>query len=214
MKKIFAVWKPKGPTSHDIVERVRRITGERRVGHAGTLDPLAEGVLVVGVGREATRGLKEIVGEEKEYIAHIKFGEESSTDDEEGEKKVFGNLTPPSREAVEKILDDFIGETLQVPPVYSAVKVRGQPAHRRTRRGEKLTLKPRRVVIREIGILNYEWPNLEIRTVTGPGVYIRALARDIGRELGTGGYLTGLIRTRVGGYKKENVVEISKIEIN
>lgn len=212
MEKIFAVWKPKGPTSHDIVNEVRRATGYARVGHAGTLDPLAEGILVIGVGREATKKLQTVVEKEKEYLAEIKLGEESSTDDEAGEKKVFEFSIPPSREKVESALENFIGEIEQVPPQFSAVKVRGKPAHRRLRKGETVELKSRRVKIREIEFLKYDWPYLTIRVVTGPGVYIRALARDIGRELKTGGYLKGLVRTRVGEYRKENAVEISKLK--
>ncbi|MFH0712732.1 MAG: tRNA pseudouridine(55) synthase TruB [Candidatus Jorgensenbacteria bacterium] len=212
MDKIFAVWKPKGPTSHDIVNEVRRATGERRVGHAGTLDPLAEGILVIGVGREATKKLQTVVEKEKEYFAEIKLGEESSTDDEAGDKKAFKFSFPPSQGMVKSTLENFLGEIEQVPPQFSAVKVRGKPAHRRVRGGETVELKSRRVKIREIRFLKYDWPYLTIRVVTGPGVYIRALARDIGRELKTGGYLKGLVRTRVGEYRKENAVEISKLK--
>ena len=211
MEKIFAVWKPKGPTSHDVVNEVRRAFGERRVGHAGTLDPLAEGVLVLGVGREATRKLGSIVKKEKEYVAKIKLGKESSTDDEEGEKTAFKNAVPPLPGEIKKVLESFIGETDQVPPVYSAVKVRGEPAHRRIRRGETVEMKSRRVKIAEIELLKYDWPYLIVRVVTGPGVYIRAVARDIGRRLGVGGFLSSLTRTRVGEFTKEKTISISDL---
>jgi tRNA pseudouridine55 synthase len=207
-RKIFAVWKPKGPTSHDIVDKVRKISGERRVGHAGTLDPLAEGILVLGVGREATKKLQSIVKSEKEYVAEVKLGEESSTDDEEGEKTAVKSAARPSEEAVRNALKNFVGEIEQTPPVYSAVKVRGKPAHRRVRRGEKVELEPRKVEIKSIELLEYKWPRLKIRAVTGPGVYIRALARDIGRHLGTGAYLSALERTRVGEFTKEKCKNI------
>jgi tRNA pseudouridine55 synthase len=209
MEKIFAVWKPKGPTSHDIVNRVRRMTGERRVGHAGTLDPLAEGILVIAVGREATKTLGNIVGKDKEYLARIKLGEESSTDDEEGDKKIV-EVKPRHIvvEDIQEVLRQFMGEIFQTPPVYSAVKVSGKPAHRRVRKGEKVELAPRKIFIREIELLSYHWPHLELRVVTGPGVYIRALARDVGRVLGVGGYLAGLVRTRIGEFTKDKCLSI------
>ncbi len=208
MEKIFAVWKPKGPTSHDIVNEVRRVTGERRVGHAGTLDPLAEGVLVVAVGREATKKLASVVKKEKEYIAAIEFGKTSDTDDAAGNIKEVGLPKEVPLPKIESILKKFTGEILQTPPAYSAVKVAGRPAHRRVRGGERVELKPRKVVVREIEVLKYDWPRLTIRVVTGPGVYIRALARDLGRALGTGGYLKELTRTRVGQFTKEKAVFI------
>ena len=207
MKNIFAVYKPKGPTSHDIIDEIRKITGVRKVGHAGTLDPLARGVLVVGVGREATKKLNEIVAKEKEYIAVIKLGEESTTDDEEGGKSVRSVGIVEDVKIVKDVVESFVGVIEQTPPVYSAVKVGGRPAHRRARRGEKVELKAREVEIKEIEILDYEWPFLKMRVVTGPGVYIRALARDIGRKLGNGGYLYDLERIRVGEFVKEDAVE-------
>jgi tRNA pseudouridine55 synthase len=213
-KNIFAIYKEKGPTSHDIINRVRRITGERRVGHAGTLDPLASGVLVVAVGREWTKKLGEIVVKEKEYIADIKLGEESATDDEEGEK--FSLLVNKfiSLQEIKKAADKFIGKIKQTPPVYSAIKINGKPAHRLVRAGKDVKLEPREVEIKSIEILKYEWPFLKLRVVTGPGVYIRALARDIGRELGVGGYLYELERTRVGEYDKNNALTIEELTIN
>jgi tRNA pseudouridine55 synthase len=207
-KNIFAVYKSKGPTSHDIVDRIRRITGERRVGHAGTLDPLASGVLVIAVGRESTKKLNEIVAKEKEYIADIKLGEESSTDDEEGEKIVKTVQAIQDIKIVEDTVKSFVGKIMQVPPVYSAIKIKGKPAHRLARRGEDVKLEAREVEIKELEILGYEWPVLKLRVVTGPGVYIRALARDIGRELGVGGYLYELERTRVGEYDKNSALTI------
>ena len=202
MKKgeIFAFYKPKGITSHDAVNLVRRKTGERRVGHAGTLDPLASGVLVIGVGREATRRLGEIEKQEKEYEALLRLGISSTTDDEEGEKKENTVKEIPQLEKIEGILKDFEGEISQVPPIYSAIKIKGKAAYKYAREGKKVELKPRRVLIKEIKILEYKWPFLKLRVVTGPGVYVRSLARDLGEKLGTGGYLADLLRTRVGEY--------------
>ncbi|MBI2056146.1 MAG: tRNA pseudouridine(55) synthase TruB [Candidatus Sungbacteria bacterium] len=205
---IFAVYKPKGPTSHDIVDEVRHITGESRVGHAGTLDPLASGVLVIGVGREATRKLQKIVGKEKEYIAKIRFGVESVTDDEEGEKTEFAVTEIPKRKHINQVLKKFVGAITQVPPAYSAVKIGGRAAYKRARAGQKTELKPRDVFVKKIVVMRYAWPFLEIRAVTGPGVYIRALARDIGRALEVGGYLAELERVRVGEFRMQNATAL------
>jgi len=204
---IFAVYKPKGPTSHDIIDQLRRKTGIKKIGHAGTLDPLASGVLVVGVGREATKKLGDVVKKEKEYLAKIRLGMTSTTDDEEGEK-VGRNGTDyrisptkiPKLEEIRGVVAKFKGEILQTPPIYSAIKLKGTPAYKLVRQGKTPKLEPRKVLIKEIEILKYEWPYLELRVVTGPGVYIRALARDIGEELKVGGYLTELERTRVGDF--------------
>ena len=205
LKGLVAIYKPKGITSHDVINRLRRITGEQRIGHAGTLDPLAEGVRVVGIGREATKRLGEIKAKEKEYIAEIRLGMESTTGDEEGGKREVLPKQIPTQEDVEKAARKFEGEIEQAPPVYSAIKVGGKPAYRYARAGKKVELLARRVLIKKIEILSYEWPFLKLRAVTGPGVYIRALARDLGRALGTAGYLTDLERVRVGEFTKAAV---------
>lgn len=210
---IFAVYKPKGPTSNDVLNQLRRRTGIKKIGHAGTLDPLASGVLVVGIGREATKQLGRIVKKEKEYLAKIKLGETSTTDDEEGEKTKTlpflhtpvgqngkGRVTSPNLEEIREVVAKFEGRILQNPPIYSAVKVSGKEAYKLARQGKIPQLEPRKVEIKEIEILKYEWPYLELRVVTGPGVYIRALARDLGQALKTGGYLAELERTRVGDF--------------
>lgn len=206
MEGVFAIYKPKGPTSNDVLEKLRKVTGIRKIGHAGTLDPLARGVLVVGIGREATKSLSDLVKKEKEYLAKIRLGVESTTDDEEGERKKFKVEKIPSLKDVEKVILGFKGEILQTPPVFSAVKVRGQEAYKRARRGETPELGPRKVKIKKIKILGYRWPYLELKVVTGPGVYIRALARDIGKKLDTGGYLADLERVRVGDFTKDRSV--------
>ncbi len=207
-KAIFAVYKPKGPTSYDIVEKIKRITGEKKVGHAGTLDPLARGILVIAVGREFTKKISSEVKKEKEYLAKIKLGMNSPTDDEEGEKEIIDVKEEPSLESIKKIVYKFKGYILQVPPKFSAVKVKGQKAYKLARKGKEVELKSRKVEVKEIEILDYKLPYLKLRFVTGSGVYIRSLARDIGRELGTGGYLYDLERTRVGDFTKEKCVAL------
>jgi tRNA pseudouridine55 synthase len=212
MKGIFALYKPKGPTSNDIVMKIKKITGEKKVGHAGTLDPLAEGVLVVGVGREATKKLFKEVRKEKEYEAVIKLGEVSTTGDQEGEKTKIDFNQKPSQEQIEKVLKKFIGEIEQVPPLFSAVKVNGKESYKRARKGEKFDLKSRRVFIKKIKLIDYNWPEIKIQTITGTGVYIRSLAEDIGESLKTGGYLKSLIRTRVGSYDISSSINIEDVK--
>ena len=205
--QILGVYKPKGPTSFDIIRKIKRISGIKRVGHAGTLDPLASGVLVVGIGREATKRLHEIVGREKEYIVSIKLGETSTTDDEEGKKTVINPAAIPSYTQVEQAVEKFIGVIEQTPPQFSAVKIAGHPAYKSARRGMKLDLKPRRIEIKKIEILNYNYPLLKLRVITGKGVYIRSLARDIGKILATGGYVAELKRIRVGEFRVSDTIE-------
>ncbi len=209
---IFAIRKPRGLTSHDVVDEVRRITGERRVGHAGTLDPLASGVLVIGVGRAATRQLGTIVCKEKEYVARVRLGAESTTDDAEGERRTVPMAQRPSLAEVRRTLRTFMGTFAQVPPTFSALKVRGTPAHRRARRGEQVVLRSRLVTVKCILLVRYRWPYLTLHLVTGPGFYVRALARDLGRRLGVGGYLASLERVRVGDFTKDRALTLAAFQ--
>lgn len=212
MKNIYAFYKPKGPTSHDIINQLRRITGVKRIGHAGTLDPLASGVLVVGITREGTRELSKYIGCDKEYIATIRFGETSETDDAEGKKQLTDNNKQITKIQIKNILKQFIGKIKQVPPVYSSVKVQGKPAHRRVRAGQKIILGARDVEIYSIKILSYKYPYLKIKVVCSSGTYIRSLARDIGQKLKVGAYLSDLERTRVGDFKIENCCDVDNFQ--
>lgn len=212
MEGIFAVHKPLGMTSHDVVAIIRRKTGIKRVGHGGTLDPLAEGVLVIAVGRENTKLLDSYVKGEKEYIAEIFLGATTTTDDEEGDKQIVNIESLPLFANIEQVSKLFIGSILQTPPIYSSVKIAGKPAHRRVRHGEDVKLEPRKVVIKGIEILHYEFPLLKLRVITGPGVYIRSLARDFGEKLKTGGYLKSLVRTRVGPFTLKECVSITEFK--
>jgi len=214
MQTIFPLIKPKGPTSHDIIYQVRKMTGIKKVGHAGTLDPLASGVLVVGVTRTGTKQMHELVKKEKEYIAQITFGQTSTTDDAEGEKtQVYQtNQTKPDVPDLKKVLSQFTGMIKQVPPIYSAIKVKGKPAYKYAREGKEVELPAREAEIKEIEILDYAWPIAKIRFVTGSGVYIRSLARDIGKALGVGAYLSDLQRTRVGEYSLDQAMSLEQFE--
>jgi len=205
---IIAVWKRSGMSSHDVINRVRRASGIRTVGHAGTLDPLARGVLVIGVGRAATRSLSEHIQKEKEYITTVRLGVTSSTDDEEGIKTIHTVIAPPSREAVDQAVRAYVGVIKQVPPIYSALKIKGKPAYAYAREGKHVAMQARPVTIHEIEVLSYTYPDICLRVVTGAGVYIRSLARDIGTALGTSAYMADLERTRVGEYTKERCITL------
>ncbi len=211
MNGIISVYKPKGWTSHDVVDKIRSITKVKRVGHAGTLDPLAEGVLVVGIGREATKKLNVELQKEKEYDAIIKLGETSITGDEEGEKTTINVQSIPAKKEIEEALKQFTGTIMQTPPQYSSIKIKGKSAYKYARRGQKVLIEPREVHVKKIELVNYTWPFLEIRVVSGPGVYIRGLAQDIGEKLQTGGYLFKLIRTRVGEYSVNKSIHAEQL---
>lgn len=211
MKNIFAIYKPVGPTSNAVLEEIRHRTGIKKVGHAGTLDPLASGVLVIGIGREATKQLASMVAKEKEYIATIRLGESSTTDDAEGSITKSLVETQPNRERILEVLDQHVGRVKQTPPLYSAIKIRGKEAYKYARKNQTVLLKPREVEIKKIELISYLWPDLSIRVITGPGVYIRSLARDIGSMLGVGGYISALERTRVGEYTADRCTSIDEI---
>ncbi len=208
MKGIYIIYKPKGPTSHDMIDEVRKIVRVKKVGHAGTLDPLASGVLIIGIGRDATRQLGSLAKHEKEYIATICFGMTSTTDDAEGQKKLAPPPTIPTEATIGSILPHFIGEIMQTPPIYSAIKIQGQAAYKLAREGIKPTLKPRKIFIRSIKLIEYNWPHCTIRVICGPGTYIRSLARDMGTALAMGGYLADLERTRIGKFTKDNALTL------
>lgn len=220
MEGLVLVNKPKGVTSHDVVDVVRRSLlrqgyGRVKVGHAGTLDPNATGLLIVGVGREATRRLGGIAkSTKKTYEAEIVLGARSSTDDVEGRiisKKVTKRL---SKKGIEDTLEKFVGEQEQIPPQYSAIKLKGRKAYELARKGEKFQLEPRRVTIYSIKLLDYRYPVLKIECEVSAGTYIRALARDIGEKLGVGAYLKNLRRTRIGSFKLEDAIALRQFEVD
>ncbi|MGH3255207.1 MAG: tRNA pseudouridine(55) synthase TruB [Streptosporangiaceae bacterium] len=211
---LVIVDKPGGMTSHDVVARIRRLAGTRRVGHAGTLDPMATGVLVVGV-EKATRLLGYLTATEKEYHATIRLGQSTSTDDAEGE--ITGGAPPAdvSAETLAKAAASLTGEIMQVPPAVSAIKVAGQRAYRLTRAGAAPELAARPVTVYEFKILaerrNGDALDLDAIVRCSSGTYIRALARDMGRQLGVGGHLTRLRRTRVGPYRIEDARTLEQL---
>lgn len=208
--------KPKGITSHDVVDRVRGITGIRKVGHAGTLDPMATGLLIVGVGRESTKKLGILINKtSKTYLADVFLGEERDTHDEEGvviEKKE--GFPKPEKIVLAKLLDEFKGEIEQVPPKHSAIKIKGQKAYKLARKGKKVELKKRKVRIHDIRLVSYEFPILSLKVEVSSGTYIRALARDIGRKVGSGAYLKSLRRTKIGKFSVKQAVKLDNLDSN
>ena len=208
--------KPKGITSHDVVDRLRRITGIRKIGHAGTLDPNATGLLILGIGRESTKKLSLLtINTKKTYVAEIYLGEERDTDDVEGKllnsNFDFQNKYQISKSQILKTLESFLGKQMQIPPAYSAIKVKGTKAYQYARKGKNIDLKPRKVTIHSIKLIDYNFPKLKIETQVSSGTYIRALARDIGRKLGCGAYLINLERTKIDKYNLKESVKMNKL---
>ena len=208
MNGLLVINKPLNFTSMDIIRIVRKLTGIRKVGHAGTLDPLATGVLLVCVGN-ATKKIESLMNTGKKYSAEINLTAFSTTDDNEGELNYINVEKIPSINEVEKQLKGFIGETYQTPPKYSALKIGGLPAYKRARLGEEVKIESRKIFIESIELISYKWPFLNITVCCHKGTYIRSLARDIGTKLSTGGFLTGLIRTGVGKYQIDEALDLS-----
>ena len=189
-----------GWTSHDVVAKLRRITGVRRIGHAGTLDPFATGVLPVAVGK-ATRLLQYVTAEDKHYLTVVALGTETDSGDLTGRPigDAYGGPWP-TREQVEAVLPEFRGEIEQIPPAFSAIKVDGERLYRLARAGTDVVVPPRRVTIHDLRLLAYDPPYLHLHVHCGKGTYVRALARDIGQRLGCFGYCHALRRTAVGSF--------------
>jgi tRNA pseudouridine55 synthase len=208
---ILVVKKGPGLTSHDIVARLRRIFNMRRVGHCGTLDPLATGVLVVCLGR-LTRLNEWIANADKEYLATFYLGANSDTGDANGVIQPTDAYEPPDFERLESSLQALTGTYDQVPPAFSAIKVNGVPSYRLARQNKAVPLKARKITIKVIEPLQYSWPMLRIRVACSKGTYIRSLAMDLGTDLGCGAYVNALHRTRVGTLDETNAWTLEEIE--
>jgi tRNA pseudouridine55 synthase len=212
---ILLVDKPQGMTSHDVVARIRRLAGTRKVGHAGTLDPMATGLLVIGV-ESSTRLLHHLVGLDKEYLATVRLGWATTTDDAEGEPLAAAPadaVAAITREAVIERMARLTGVIEQVPSAVSAGKVGGKRAYQRVRDGEAVELAARTVTVSAFDLLEVRhgdgWLDLDVRVACSSGTYVRALARDLGADLGVGGHLTALRRTRIGRF---DVAEAGALE--
>jgi tRNA pseudouridine55 synthase len=203
---VLIVNKPSGMTSRDVVDRVVRFVPGAKVGHAGTLDPLASGVLIVCIG-SATRLVEMLHQLSKSYRTVVQLGARSDTLDADGRIEVETSPRVPSERAVGDVLPPFLGQVAQQPPDYSALKVKGRRAYDLARAGQVVELTPRMVQIDRLVMLRYDWPLLELEIDCGSGTYIRSIARDVGEALGCGGYVQTLIRTRVGPFILDQAVD-------
>ncbi len=211
MDGVINIHKPLGMTSHDVVQKVRSILKEKRIGHTGTLDPLATGVLVLCVGK-ATRIAQYLEAGEKEYEAVMRLGIKTDTLDSEGLILEMQSYTSPSRKSVLEALRRFTGSIMQQPPAYSAIKVAGVPSYKLARAGKATSLKPRQVKIYQIALTEYDDPFVSFTVRCSKGVYIRRLCADIGEMLGMGAHLTGLVRIRSGRFIIEQSVTLEKLK--
>jgi tRNA pseudouridine55 synthase len=208
---ILIIHKPSGWTSHDVVARVRNIVGQRKVGHAGTLDPLATGVLVVCLG-QATRVAEYLMNHDKVYQARIRLGIATDTYDAEGQVTRQAEVVDITRDQVERELGNMVGLIDQTPPMYSAIKHRGTPLYRLARSGQEVARKPRKVDIKQILVLDWALPDVVLRIHCSKGTYVRALAHDLGERLGCGAHLADLLRTASGRFTLTDAVSLQELE--
>jgi tRNA pseudouridine55 synthase len=208
---ILNVYKPKGKTSHDVVAILRKITKVKQIGHTGTLDPFAEGVLPVCVGK-ATR-LIEYLNDDKAYVGTIKLGEATSTYDTEGEVTKTSDKKV-TLEDINPVLSLFCGEIEQLPPIYSAIKVNGKKLYEYARNGEEVEIKPRKVFIRELNVVGFDFDRQELKVYIdcSKGTYIRSIAHDLGEALGTYGHLIKLVRVKAGDFVLDSTVRLEDLK--
>ncbi|MFA5133544.1 MAG: tRNA pseudouridine(55) synthase TruB [Patescibacteria group bacterium] len=213
--------KPSGPTSHDIIDRLRRITGERRIGHAGTLDPFANGLLIVAVGREATRQISDFSKLDKTYIAKLRLGATSDTQDRTGkiQLQITNEELRITEEKIKKALEKFTGPQMQTPPMYSAKKIKGKKLYELARQGIEVEREPVKINVYYIKLLELtkedkteNTTHLIIETRVSSGTYIRTLAHDIGQALGCGAYLEELARTEVGEHSLKDAADLEDLK--
>jgi tRNA pseudouridine55 synthase len=204
--------KPKDMTSHDVVNILRKLTKERQIGHSGTLDPFATGVLPIAVGK-ATR-LIEYLEDDKEYLAEVSFGKNTDTYDSEGQITFESNIKITEQDVLNE-LNNFQGDIEQYPPIYSAIKVKGKKLYEYARNGQSVEIKPRKITIYKIELKSFDYnkQKAEILISCSKGTYIRSIAYDLGKILNCGAYLSGLIRTKAGSFSIENSVQLENIDI-
>ena len=212
MNGLLLVDKPVGPTSFDVIRELRRATKVRKIGHAGTLDPLASGLMLVLFGA-ACKSAGSLTKMDKRYLAHIRLGISSDTGDGEGVKTVISHRRPSQREVEDNLLK-FTGELTQTPSVYSAVKIDGKEAYKRVRAGESVSVPARQIVVYENRLVSYDYPYLDLDTRVSSGTYIRTLAEDLGQALDTGAYLSGLTRIEVGTFLLKDAIALSQATLD
>ena len=211
MKQILLINKPKALTSNAVLKILKRITNRKKIGHAGTLDPLAQGLLIVCIGRENTKHIQDFVDLSKTYIATINLTATSATDDAEGPLTPVKIAHIPTVEEVYEVLKKFTGTQQQTPPIFSAIKIDGVRCYKRARKNQAVKIDPRTITIHEIKLISYLWPELIIEVHCSKGTYIRSLARDIGATLQTGGYLSDLIRTKIGDFNISEAISLTDL---
>ena len=204
--------KPRGPTSHDVVQIIRRATGVRKVGHLGTLDPAASGVLPVAMGR-ATKQVSRLITSDKVYEFVLKLGIVTETDDDEGRTLSERPVPPALLPRLEELIPRFTGWIMQRPPQFSAVKVGGRRAYELARKGERVELKPRLVRVDSLRIVDVSWPDVRMHMECGGGTYVRSICRDIGEVLGCGGHARNIRRLRHGPYTIEAALSLEEIKV-
>ena len=204
--------KPSGLTSRRAVDEVKKLAHPAKVGHTGTLDPLAEGVLVICVG-PATRLATFVQQSKKSYVGTFRLGVTSETDDSESELNILGNAPQVSRQQIECLLPEFTGKIMQIPPEYSAIKVKGKRAYQLARQGKEVHLEPREVHVHDLQLLEFDYPTFKLKVGCGAGTYIRSIGRDLGQRLGSGAAMTALTRTSVGNFSLEQCIELDAIKI-
>jgi len=209
---IINIYKPVGWTSFDVVKKIRGITKEKKVGHGGTLDPFAEGVLIIGTGKD-TKKLSAISSDYKSYMATLKLGEETNTLDVEGEIVAESNIPKLTNEFIKNVLNDFLGKQKQIPPMFSAKKIGGKKLYELARKNIEIEREPVDIDIKEIKLIDIINNEIVFQVTSSKGTYIRVLGSDIAKALGTVGHLTKLVRQSVGEYFVEEAIKIEEFEI-
>ena len=210
---ILNIYKPKGITSFGVVKKIRKIIGEKKVGHGGTLDPFAEGVLIIGTGSD-TKELKKITDTDKTYTASIKLGKTTNTLDPEGDVIKKKRIPRISESKINKVLKSFLGASMQTPPMFSAKKIGGIKLYELARKNIIVDRKPTQINISDINLINFNETNIVFTVACSKGTYIRVLGKEIAEKLGTVGYLNSLIRTRVGEYLIDDSISLNHFKLS
>ena len=208
---ILNIFKPRGCTSFHVVKNIRRIINDKKVGHGGTLDPFAEGVLIIGTGKD-TKKLSNIINDEKVYVAGLELGIKTDTLDPEGKIIVEKTVPVLTKDEIKTVLESFLGESLQVPPMFSAKRINGQRLYKLARRNIKIKREPIKISISDIALIDYKENIITFSVRCSKGTYIRVLGKDIAEKLNTVGYLKSLKRTNVGQFSIKDSIKMESFE--
>ena len=208
---ILNIYKPRGCTSFHVVKNIRRIINDKKVGHGGTLDPFAEGVLIIGTGKD-TKKLSNIINDEKVYVAGLELGIKTNTLDPEGKIIIEKNIPVLTKDEIKTVLESFLGESLQVPPMFSAKRINGQRLYKLARRNIKIKREPIKISISDIALIDYKENIITFSVRCSKGTYIRVLGKDIAEKLNTVGYLKSLKRTNVGQFSIKDSIKMESFE--